>query len=80
MFEGITGVGKNAQLRACYVDEERFVCENHVNVIHGKKEVLQKLLPYIQSSKSIKVLQNITGNTQISKTELENLLPLWVKE
>ena len=41
---------------------------------------LPELLPHIRNPKAIETLRKITGNTQISKTELEKLLPIWIKK
>jgi adenine-specific DNA-methyltransferase len=78
----ISGVGKSASLRAClYNNKKGFVCENHVNVISATKDAcmtIQDLLPHIQKYQAMKVIRKITGNTQVSKTELEKLFPIWV--
>lgn len=76
----ITGCGEKAFLKACLIQRDNFVCENHVNVICDTSEwlVLEELLPHIQDPKAISVLRKITGNTQVSKTELEKLLPIWI--
>ena len=37
---------------------------------------LESIIEQLCSSEKLKVMQNITGNTQISKTELERLLPI----
>ena len=39
-------------------------------------ETLEKISKAISSPETIKTMQLVTGNTQISKTELENLMPL----
>jgi adenine-specific DNA-methyltransferase len=77
----ITGVGAKACLRACFLNTRRpFVCENHVNVISGTNDSmnLESLLKHIQSPQAIEVMRKITGNTQVSKTELEKLFPIWL--
>jgi len=72
----------------------RFIAENHVNVIYppaknkqleiipSVKEVksltLKKIADQLKSEEKIEVIKYITGNTQISKTELENLFPISV--
>ena len=60
----------------------KFIAENHVNVIfpptrHNSLS-MEKLATQLTSKEKIEVLKNITGNTQISKTELERLLPISV--
>ena len=70
----------------------KFFAENHVNVIYPPnnreqtnlgldkrtkpKLTLEKIASQISSEEKISALQNITGNTQISRTELKKLLPL----
>lgn len=70
----------------------KFVAENHVNVIFppsgnrqlemlsidaNQKEVgIKKIIDQLKLKERLKILQYITGNTQISKTELENLFPI----
>lgn len=75
----ITGAGKNAKIRACIMDGE-YVCENHINVIYGNSDIISidDLLEHINNEKALSVMQEITGNTQISKTELERLFPIWL--
>lgn len=70
---------------------KKFLAENHVNVIfppkHSKNLTndyksnitprlnINEVLKQLKSKEKIKVIRNITGNTQISKKELENLFP-----
>lgn len=70
----------------------KFIGENHVNVIFppsedkqlgfllstkkNKKISLQRIANQLRSEKKLEVIQHITGNTQISKTELEKLFPI----
>ncbi len=75
----ITGaVGKGA-IKASIVTG-RFLAENHVNVITSTdpKCELSVILRSLCDPKTIELLQMITGNTQLSKTELENLIPIKV--
>ncbi len=88
----ITGAAKSARLRAAIIPEGmKFIAENHCNVIFpprqrdrlkmdfiGKKGKisLEDVVTQLESPKKLKVMQNITGNTQISKTELERLFPI----
>jgi adenine-specific DNA-methyltransferase len=71
---------------------KKFIAENHVNVIYppSKDELLninlfgtknknidiQKIVDQLNSKEKINLLQYITGNTQMSKNELENLFPI----
>lgn len=72
----ITGANNNAKLKAALY-EKSFAAENHVNVISGKN--LIELLPLLTNEKSLRALKLITGNTQLSKTELETLFPIYKK-
>lgn len=77
----ITGSSKDINIKAAIVNEKEFVCENHVNVIYPLKNAncnysLEDILKALQDKTNIKVMRLISGNTQISKTELEKLLPI----
>lgn len=85
-------VGESKLKAALVPGKMKFMAENHVNVIYppspncqlGLLEVngnskqidLKELLPQLRSPDKLQLIQSITGNTQISKTELENLLPI----
>jgi adenine-specific DNA-methyltransferase len=70
----ITGANNNAKLKAA-VYNHPFTGENHVNVISGRN--LEYLLPMLTDVRSLQALKLITGNTQLSKTELETLFPVY---
>ena len=77
----ITGSSKDINIKAAIVNEKKFVCENHVNVIYMSKNAncnysLEDIFKALQDKTNIKVMRLISGNTQISKTELERLLPI----
>ena len=80
----ITGSSKDINIKSAIVDEKEFVCENHVNVIYPLKNSnlnypnysLEDILNALQDEVNIKVMRLISGNTQVSKTELEKLLPI----
>lgn len=77
----ITGSSKDINIKAAIVNEKEFVCENHVNVIYMSKNAncnysLEDIFKALQNKTNIKVMRLISGNTQISKTELERLLPI----
>ena len=80
----ITGSSKDINIKAAIVNEKEFVCENHVNVIYMSKNAncnysLEDIFKALQDKTNIKVMRLISGNTQISKTELERLLPIQKK-
>lgn len=87
----ITGTVGETKLKAAIVPEGmKFIGENHVNVIFPpskneqlkiisstqKKISLQNIARQLKSKKKLEIIQYITGNTQISKTELEKLFPI----
>lgn len=80
----ITGSVKTTKLRAAIVPSGmKFIAENHVNVIFPpllkESEIqltLEKIVKQLISEEKLEVVKNITGNTQISKNELEKLFPI----
>ena len=77
----ITGSHKNINIKSAILKEKKFVCENHVNIIYplsnyNKNYTLEYIYNALNDKNNIKVLSLITGNTQVSKTELERLLPI----
>ena len=77
----ITGSSKDINIKSAIVDKKEFVCENHVNMIYPLKNAnqnysLEDILNALQDEANIKVMRLISGNTQVSKTELERLLPI----
>ena len=82
----ITGSTQHLNLRAAVVKKGvKFAAENHVNVIYpptridGKpvtESLLKSIASQISSQKSAQFVRLITGNTQLSKTELWKLLPI----
>jgi len=83
----VTGVGPRASLRCALVPAGfEFFAENHVNVVSpaptragrngGEEAFLGKVGRALRSPEAIEAARLLTGNTQISKTELERLVPL----
>jgi len=62
----------------------KFLGENHVNVIYPPEEAsleeLEEIVKQLNSSEAQEAVKLITGNTQISKTELEKLFPIKLKD
>jgi adenine-specific DNA-methyltransferase len=58
----------------------KFVGENHVNVVFPPRNVGMRELEYIteqlNSPEKQEIVRSLTGNTQISKNELEKLFPI----
>jgi adenine-specific DNA-methyltransferase len=77
----IVGAVGGGRLRAALVPAGPFVGENHVNVIRARQDVRQlvdwdTLLTALIGPGIGKRIQLLTGNTQLSATELTHLLPL----
>ncbi|MEM1703825.1 MAG: N-6 DNA methylase [Zestosphaera sp.] len=77
----VVGHPSRAILRAALVPPNvQFVAENHVNVIYpppgATLEELKDIVRQLNSCEVNNIIKEITGNTQISKTELENLVPI----
>lgn len=78
----IVGAVGSGKLRCALVpDQTRFVAENHVNVIRRRKDLeplidWERLLSELQDEETADLARLITGNTQISATELTHLLPI----
>ncbi len=84
----IVGSVKSAKIKSIIIPKGmRFLSENHTNVIYSDKQ--KSLLDYtnrkisieeinkqINSIENLEILKGITGNTQISKNELEKLFPI----
>lgn len=62
----------------------KFLGENHVNVIYPPPDAslkeLEEIVKQINSLEAQEVVKMITGNTQISKTELQKLFPIKAKD
>lgn len=76
----IVGSVKNPRLKAAIIPKGfKFIGENHVNVIYPppgtKDKELKKIIKQLQSEECLKFICHLTGNTQISKTELQYLIP-----
>ena len=88
----VTGSVSSTKLKAALIPSGmKFFGENHVNVIFPPSKPrrqlsllgsndnhldLKNIIKQLTSPEKMETLKNITGNTQISKTELENLFPL----
>ena len=76
----ITGAAAHIKLKAAVVPSGiKFLGENHVNVIYPPSDRhfnLDSICKQITSENTMETIKLITGNTQLSKTELAQLLPL----
>jgi len=76
----IIGVSNKAKLNVAIV-EGKWVAENHVNVIlpiEGLQQVItmEEIVSSLLSSRVQSIIKLISGNTQLSKTELECCIPI----
>ncbi len=83
----VTGTASTARLKAAVVPKGlKFLAENHVNVILPPSETsnsaktiekqLRSIRDTLNSAHTLESIRLITGNTQVSRTELERLLPI----
>lgn len=77
----VVGHPKRASIEAALIPPGLpFAAENHVNVIYPPKEAsleeMREIVEQLNSDETQKIIRMITGNTQISKRELEELVPL----
>jgi adenine-specific DNA-methyltransferase len=77
----ITGVGARARMRVATVPPGvAFVAENHVNVVLPQsgtgRDRIEAVAAALRAPRAIEAAQLLTGNTQISATELKQLIPL----
>ena len=76
----VTGVGNKASIKAALVSLNReFYLENHINYItatDNSKMSLEELHEKLISKETSEILRHILGNTQLSKKELLNLIPI----
>ena len=79
----VTGSVGTGSLRIAMIEKDKgFLAENHVNVIipdNNEKQLktLEEVYINLKNKDNLSgLIQAITGNTQLSKTELERLIPL----
>lgn len=88
----IVGSVGNGQLKAAIIKSGvKFLAENHVNVVYpptkwnqlnldkldpSESLSLEEIAKQLNSKEKMEVIQYLTGNTQISKNELEKLFPI----
>lgn len=77
----IVGHPSRAKLEAALVPPNTFfLAENHVHVIlpppRASLSEMEEIVKYLNSHDVCRIVREITGNTQISKRELEELVPI----
>ena len=72
------GYGNTYSLNCVLVDYPKYYAENHVNVIRGPDEHIDKVLQSLKSENTGLFIKYFVGNGALSKTELESCLPIWI--
>ena len=65
------------------VDLPEYYCENHVNVIRATENPkcsIETIHKSLQNQKTAEFIRSFVGNGALSKTELEDCLPIWIDE
>jgi hypothetical protein len=70
----------SVSLHPVLIETGEYFFENHINVITGNVNNLKMIEKSLSSSKTIEFIKKIIGNTQLSKTELETMIPIEVEE
>lgn len=69
-------------LSATMVDNPSFYAENHVNVVRPKTETARRLIEKVYTSllshKTAEFIRLFVGNNALSKSEIQNCLPVWI--
>lgn len=81
----VIGKPKNGTLKACLIPPHfKFLAENHVNIIYPPRRAnlkeIKDIVNQLNSKEKRELLSYITGNTQISKNELEKLFPIEINK
>ncbi len=72
------GYGNNYIFSYTFIEEGfEFYGENHINVITGDKKVLKRVLDSLADDRTAEFIKLYTGNGSLSKTEIENILPIF---
>ncbi len=72
----IIGV-KEISLNPVLLKDGQYLFENHVNIITGKLKNLEKINKSLGKPETVSFIKSIIGNTQLSKTELETMIPIF---
>lgn len=84
----VTGASRNVRLKSALIDPGfKFVGENHVNVLYPPRELpardqlrlLTAVCRQINAPETSQTMRLVTGNTQVSRTELLRLMPLDIR-
>ena len=70
-------IGMNSiSLNPVLIETGTYYFENHINIITGPLDKLKIILESLKNPKTIDFIKMIIGNTQLSKTELETMIPI----
>lgn len=58
-------------------ENKRMFVENHVNIIYGDIDSLEKIYKSLQDHKTIEFIKLFSSNTQLSQDELETIIPIF---
>jgi len=67
---------KDITLKPVLIKTGNYYFENHINIITGDLDNLTRIYNSLKKSETINFIKNIIGNTQLSKTELETMIPI----
>jgi len=68
---------KEISLKPVLIESGEYYFENHINVITGSLDKLKVIYNSLLKPDTINFIKNIIGNTQLSKTELETMIPIF---
>ncbi len=71
----IIGV-KDITLKPLLIEKGDYLFENHINIITGPLDKLKIIYNSLINQSTLNYIKDIIGNTQLSKNELENLIPI----
>lgn len=70
----------NLSLHPILIEKGKYFFENHINYITGSLDNLIKIKNTLENENTIKFIKKIIGNTQLSKTELETMIPIDIND
>jgi adenine-specific DNA-methyltransferase len=66
----------SVSLHPVLIEEGKYFFENHINIIKGDLKNLKMIVKSLNDKKTVDFIKKIIGNTQLSKTELETMIPI----
>jgi adenine-specific DNA-methyltransferase len=68
---------KDITLNPVLLEKGDYYFENHINTITGDLKNLKIIYESLKKPETVNFIKNIIGNTQLSKTELETMVPIY---